>query len=129
MTGDGGGCHVKVEQNVLIDPGQYGIAVAGGSFIEVSRNVVWGEPRAYSNVGLYVWNQHRSTCREITVLGNQVRFYNKRGMRNDLWNGKNCGRVGGWQANRSVASRPPVTVCQPQVESGKMGNHLRGILR
>ena len=36
MTGDSGGAYIVVKDNILVDPGQYGIAIAGGHHIQIS---------------------------------------------------------------------------------------------
>jgi len=43
LVGDGGGSYFVVEDNILVDPGQYGIAVPGGTNVQVLRNKIYGE--------------------------------------------------------------------------------------
>ncbi len=60
MTGDNGSKHVEVRGNVLVSPGQYGIAIAGGESIRLVGNVVYApEGFDWSNVGVYVWKPDR----------------------------------------------------------------------
>jgi len=33
MLGDGGGSNIVAKNNILVDPGQYGMAVSGGSYM------------------------------------------------------------------------------------------------
>jgi hypothetical protein len=99
MTGDGGGAHIVVRDNVLVDPGQYGIAIAGGHHIQILDNRVFGKRQPFTNVGIYVWNQSKAPSHDHTVRGNQVRWFSKGEMENPCWDAKNCGAVTGWDAN------------------------------
>lgn len=99
MTGDGGGSYILVQDNILVDPGQYGIAIAGGDHIQIISNRVYGKQQAFTNVGLYVWNQYTPPCNSHTVSGNQVRWFNSSGVENPCWNGSNCGSIAGWDDN------------------------------
>jgi hypothetical protein len=99
MAGDGGGSYVTVSGNELVDPGQYGIAVAGGTNISITSNTIVARRQPFTNVGLYVWNQYPDPCGHITVSGNRVGWINKDGMRSSAWNAGNCGVVEGWDKN------------------------------
>jgi hypothetical protein len=57
MTGDYGGAWIHVVNNTLIDPGNYGVAAAGGTDITLENNKIVGSRSAVSNVGIYVWLQ------------------------------------------------------------------------
>jgi hypothetical protein len=93
MTGDGGGSFVTVDSNIMVNPGQYGIAVAGGHDIKLLNNRIFSAKFAWTNVGAYVWDQYNSQCQAIDVEGNQVNFLSKDGTQNPFWNGDNCGTV------------------------------------
>ena len=99
MTGDGGGADIVVRDNILVDPGQYGIAIAGGHHIQVLDNKVFGKRQPFTNVGIYVWNQSKAPSGGHTVKGNQVRWFNKAGIENPCWDAGNCGTVAGWEGN------------------------------
>ena len=99
LLGDGGGSHVLVKDNVLVNPGQVGIGVAGGTDIRIHDNTVLGVRRRSSNVGIYVWSQGVS-CSGIRVQGNTVDFAKASGARSGGFNHGNCGAVGGWGTNR-----------------------------
>lgn len=99
MLGDNGGSYMVARDNVLVDPGQYGIAIASGTNIQVLNNKIYSEQQSYSNVGLYVWNQYGTTCSLNTVSGNQVSWKNSAGAESDGWNSGNCGPVSGWGTN------------------------------
>jgi nitrous oxidase accessory protein NosD len=99
MTGDNGGAYILVKGNILVDPGQYGIAIAGGHHIQVLDNKVVGKRQPFTNVGIYAWNQSRAPSHDHTIKGNQVRWFNKDGAENPCWNSGNCGAVAGWDSN------------------------------
>ncbi|MCZ6866377.1 MAG: right-handed parallel beta-helix repeat-containing protein [Chloroflexi bacterium] len=70
MAGDRGGSHIIVKKNILVDPGQYGIAIAGGFNIQLLDNKIYARKQFFTNVGLYVWAQPASNpvpCGNITV--------------------------------------------------------------
>src|SRR5262249_17148471 len=97
--GDGGGRYVIVTQNVVVDSGQYGIGVAGGSDIQLIGNLVLGRQQPFTNVGMYVWNQSQSSCENITVRENRVRWLDSKGAPNAFWTSGNCGVLAGLESN------------------------------
>ncbi len=99
MTGDSGGSNVKVEDNILVNPGQYGIAIASGTDIEILNNKVYSKQLSFSNVGIYVWNQYPDSCGGNRVNGNEVNWTNNLGLSNDRWNGGGCGTITDWNNN------------------------------
>jgi parallel beta-helix repeat protein len=103
MTGDTDGGYVIVENNILVDPGQYGIAIAGGKSIIIRNNKVFGRSQRFTNVGIYVWAQADVPCGEVEVSHNNVNFI--KGNRdvaesNSYWDGENCGTIKGWETNK-----------------------------
>lgn len=100
MTGDGGSSsYILVKDNILVDPGQYGIAIASGEYITIANNKVFGREQSFTNVGIYVWNQYDSPCNNHTVINNKVKWTNQKGQDNSKWNGWNCGEISGWSNN------------------------------
>ena len=99
--GDAGGSYQLVENNILVDPGQYGIGIAGGTNMQVLSNKIYARKNAFTNVGISVWNQYErtSSCAVIVVSGNQVNWTNAKGAANHAWNSGNCGAVDGWDSN------------------------------
>jgi hypothetical protein len=89
MLGDGslGGSYITATNNILLNPGQVGIGVAGGSFISVLNNQLYGKQFPFSNVGMYTWNQSTLPCDNITVSGNSVCFVDKLNIQSEFWNG------------------------------------------
>lgn len=99
MTGDSGGSHIVVRDNILVDPGQYGIAIAGGEGIEIYDNLVYGKQQSFTNVGIYVWNQYAVPCSNHSVGNNTVYWRSNNGNLNPAWNAGNCGTVTDWGTN------------------------------
>ncbi len=99
MLGDYGGSHILVTDNILVDPGQYGISVASGTDISVKNNKIFGKQQSFTNVGLYIWNQTTTACSSDTIMNNQVNFTGSNGVQNNMWNAGNCGTVVGWSTN------------------------------
>lgn len=93
MLGDDGGAHIVARANILIDPGQYGIAVASGEHMSIVDNLVFAKQQPFTNVGIYVWNQYPHICDNVTVRGNHVRWQSKSGQPNPWWDGENCGKI------------------------------------
>nr|WP_294941922.1 right-handed parallel beta-helix repeat-containing protein [uncultured Mucilaginibacter sp.] len=99
MLGDNGGSYIIARDNILVNPGQYGMAIAGGNHINIIHNTIYGKRQPFTNVGLYIWNQHQSGCLLNTISNNQVNFTNAAGEANAGWNQGNCGKVTGWDTN------------------------------
>ncbi len=90
MTGDYGGGYQVVENNTLLDPGQYGIASAGGKHISLINNKIFAKQQPFTNNPLYVWAQAGAGCSDIYVKGNRANWKNKNGEINGGWNSENC---------------------------------------
>lgn len=95
MLGDGGGGFILADSNILVNPGQYGIAIAGGSHITVQHNIIFARQQPFTNVGLYIWNQSESNCGNHTIRQNKVNWTNSLGELNIIWDGRNCSPVNG----------------------------------
>lgn len=93
MTGDYGGNWQTVQNNTVVNPGQYGIAVASGTNIKLLNNKIFAAKGPVNNIGMYIWNQTSTACSNITVQGNQVDYTNSSGAKNPYWNAGNCGTV------------------------------------
>ncbi|MBX9851252.1 MAG: right-handed parallel beta-helix repeat-containing protein, partial [Cytophagaceae bacterium] len=94
MVGDNGGKYIIVQDNILVDPGQYGIGVPSGEYITVKNNKLFARQQSFTNVGVYVGlgaevdGGFVCTGSTIRVEGNQVNWTNKNGIKNGWWN---CG--------------------------------------
>lgn len=100
LAGDNTSAYIDLFDNVLVDPGQYGVAIAGGTHIRVRRNRIYApDVHPWSNIGLYVWNQTEgAACSDHEVSGNRV-FYVRDEGPNHSWNAGNCGAIAGWSDN------------------------------
>lgn len=95
MLGDNFGDYQIAEKNILIAPGQYGIAIAGGSHNKIVNNVVMSQQYAYTNVGIYVWGvpARNSQVDDALVEENTVSWVNKAGRKNPWWQGANTSNI------------------------------------
>ena len=91
--GDGGGSNNIARRNKLVNIGQVGMFIAGGTNNKILSNVIFGEQRPGSNVGIYVSDYSDGPCSGHTVSGNRVRFRNEDGALNGYWEGSGCGTV------------------------------------
>jgi len=102
ILGDGGESSYQVaKDNILVNPGQYGVAVAGGHHQQLLGNRVYSQQFPFTNVGLYVWDQYDSACANITVRDNSINYTNMNGIKNAGWNGNNCGVIDGWSSDNN----------------------------
>lgn len=90
MLGDGGGSHQIAEGNLLVNPGQVGIGVAGGDDMAVIGNQIYSSAQSWSNVGMFAWAFGGSGCGYVEISGNQVDWTAAGGYRNSFWNGGGC---------------------------------------
>ncbi len=100
VGGDAGGSYVTVQSNILVDAGQYGIAVASGHHIRLLSNTIYAQQNAWTNVGCFIWLQYDGiACYGNEIRGNRVNYTNKNGEQNPFWNAGNCGEVEGLADN------------------------------
>jgi endo-chitodextinase len=89
MLGDGGErtYNVYVHDNILVNPGQYGIALNAGNNMRIINNKVYSRQLAWSNVGIYTWRKDKDPAQfhSNEISGNQVVWVSKSGNRNDYW--------------------------------------------
>lgn len=99
MTGDEGGSYILVQDNILVNPGQYGITISSGDHIIIKNNMIYSDKEPFSNIGLSAYRQYDIVTTANTIMNNQVNFTNKDGVLNCLWNAGNCGDITGWDTN------------------------------
>lgn len=99
--GDGGGSYQTASENILVNSGQYGIAIAAGTVMSILNNQIYAAQAPFTNVGTFAWNQYASTsgCSITTISGNVVNFTAAGGYQNSNWDGGNCGTIIGWSTN------------------------------
>lgn len=93
MLGDNGGAWQEARNNLLVNAGQYGVAVAGGANMVIKGNRVYGSRSPISNVGIYVWAQKSAPLSEILVSDNKVDYTTKQGVKNPFWLGGDAKNV------------------------------------
>ena len=87
MLGDNMGDNQEASDNICIDCGQYGMAIAGGQNNRLLRNIIMGRRHDWSNVGLYVWGipQRNSRVSNAIVRENTISWVNRFNKRNPIW--------------------------------------------
>lgn len=100
LAGDYTSSYIDILDNVLVEPGNYGVAVAGGTHVRLLRNRIFSEVvYPWSNIGLYVWNQSPDDpCSDHEVRDNRVFYVGELGP-NPAWDAGNCGPIAGWDDN------------------------------
>jgi len=96
IIGDGQGTGNIARNNVVVNPGQVGIAIAGGTNNTNTGNITISEQRAgspSSNVGNYVINYSGGTCSGATVTNNRSKWLNGAGSSNPYYTNNSCGSV------------------------------------
>lgn len=99
VAGDMGGSYTLISDNILVNPGQYGIAIASGKYNTIKNNKIFSETLPFSNVGLFAWNQYPTECSSITIMNNELNFKRSTGEVKNTWNPGNCGTITGWDTN------------------------------
>ena len=107
--GDGGGSNNIARRNKLLNIGQVGVHIAGGTNNRIDSNIIYGAPRLNSNVGMYVWNQSGAACSGATVVNNRVRFWKANGTFSPWWSGGGCGTLT-YSGNNYSTSIDPATL-------------------
>jgi hypothetical protein len=90
MAGDYGGSNIIVENNILVNPGQYGIACSGGQNIQLLNNKIFAVKNSWCNIGMYLYPQGGAACSTVTITGNQINYTNNNGVQNNFWNSNQC---------------------------------------
>lgn len=104
MLGDNGGNYQIAIANVLVDPGQYGMAVSGGSNMQIVNNAIYARAQSFTNVGLYYWNQSGLSSSAVTISGNKVNFTSGMYGKNNSYVGSGSATPSGWSTNTWNAS-------------------------
>ncbi|MBS1533040.1 MAG: right-handed parallel beta-helix repeat-containing protein [Bacteroidetes bacterium] len=103
MLGHSGGSYQVATGNSLVNPGQMGMSVAGGSNISITSNKIFASQQSFTNAGIIVWGQG-STITNSTVSGNQVNWTNSSGVQNSDYLGSGETTPSGWSTNTWGAS-------------------------
>ena len=93
VAGDYGGDYIRIENNQLVNPGNYGIAVAGGNYNVLNNNRVYSDFHSYNNAGVIIWAQGGVSCSNVTYTNNHVNWPYKLGGQNNTFIEGNCGAL------------------------------------
>ena len=85
MLGDGGGSYMVAKNNILVDPGEYGMAVSGGTNMSIVNNTIYGKAQSFTNVGLYYRNYSGLPSSNIFMGKNAVNFKNAENKLNNTY--------------------------------------------
>jgi len=91
MLGDNGSSYITADNNILVDPGQYGIAASSGHHITISNNTVYARSQYFTNVGIYAGVASEVNAgwvcdgKTITLKDNKVNWKNKNNVQNDFY--------------------------------------------
>lgn len=99
MLGDNGGSNIAAQDNILVDPGQYGMAVSGGTNMSIINNSIYAKAQSFTNVGLYYWNQSGLPSSNITISGNKVNFTSGKYGVNNTYLAPGSTVPNGWSTN------------------------------
>jgi|GEM_PF-1487668 parallel beta-helix repeat protein len=116
ILGDAGGYYEVAQQNILVNPGQYGMAFPAGSNMTILDNEIYSKSFWFNNVGIYVDHLDGSSCGpNLTVNYNQVNYFDSAGNQNYFYNAGNCGTVttvgNNWPANIDSSILPARLLC------------------
>jgi hypothetical protein len=102
MLGDNGGSYLVASNNILVNPGEYGMAISGGSHNSLINNTIYGISQSFTNVGLYVNGINGQVITNATVTGNKIKYFNNKNYENDWWLAPNTATPSGWNGNSNV---------------------------
>jgi parallel beta-helix repeat protein len=104
MLGDNGGSYLYAADNILVNPGQFGMAISGGSYITMVNNSIYAKQQSFTNVGIYVNDIGGWKTSNCKVTNNKVKYFNKTNYPNNAWLSPNSVKPEGWDANLWSAS-------------------------
>ncbi|MFI5163344.1 MAG: right-handed parallel beta-helix repeat-containing protein [Sphingobacteriales bacterium] len=119
MLGDGGGSNQVAKNNILVDPGQYGMAVSGGDYMSIINNTVYAKSQPFTNCGLYYRNYFGPPSLNIVITKNDVNFTNSGNQLNNTYLGPGDPAPIGWVAN-VYKSNLDATILPANVVSGSL---------
>ena len=106
MLGDNGGSYLSATDNILVDPGQYGMAIAGGDHNEIINNKIYGRSQSFTNVGLYVNSIGGYNETNSKIMGNLINFFNATNYNNNWWLAPGVQKPTGWDDGGNVLGAP-----------------------
>lgn len=106
MLGDSGGSYQIAENNILVNPGQYGISISGGHDLILRNNKAYSKQFPHSNVGMVIWDwwawkqTDAFPLYNITAENNEFNWTNRDGIINTTYIHPNAGTVKGLSTNK-----------------------------
>ncbi len=88
LLGDNGGSYQLAENNIVVNPGQYGIAIAGGHDLSIRDNNFYSKRRSVANIGIYAnnWTEKEfGKSYNIKIENNNVNWTHRDGYYNTAW--------------------------------------------
>ena len=86
--GDHGGSYQIAEDNILVNPGQVGMGMAGGNNLTIRNNKIFGKKQTFTNVGLAIVNwtyEKTGPSHNIIVENNKINWTNRDNKYNTAW--------------------------------------------
>jgi parallel beta-helix repeat protein len=99
MLGDNGGSYLTASNNLLVNPGEYGMAIAGGDHNSIINNSIYAVSQYFTNVGVYINNINGYITTNCTISGNKVKYFNNTNYENDAWIAPGTTKPTGWDTN------------------------------
>jgi hypothetical protein len=99
ILGDYGGSYINVEDNILVDPGQYGIAITAGNNLTIKNNKIYGRQQSFTFWGLMSYIQYPDPTHSNTISNNEVNWKNHQGIARNFWDDGKGGLINGWSTN------------------------------
>lgn len=72
--GDQGGSYQLAKDNIVVNSGYEGMQVAGGTYIQMMNNTIYGQALPWSHIGLGHGNYSGLPSNHITMSGNKVNW-------------------------------------------------------
>lgn len=88
-----------IENNIFVNPGQYGVSLAGGDYGIIRNNKVYAAQRPWTNVGLIAVNWAGDGSVGNVVANNQVKWIGRNGSDSPYWVHESAGVLEGWETN------------------------------
>lgn len=88
-----------IENNILVNPGQYGIQISGGDYGILRNNKVYSAQKPWSNVGLVAANWAGDGSVGNVVANNQIKWTGRSGTDSPYWVHQSAGVLEGWETN------------------------------
>jgi parallel beta-helix repeat protein len=99
MLGDNGGSFQYAADNIIVNPGQYGMSISGGDHISIVNNLIYSKSQYFTNIGLFIWTWMGYTPTNSTIKGNKVNFTNSKNTPNHSWIAPGVATPTGWDTN------------------------------